>query len=367
MKSSTILANILRPFAIGALLVSTAIQPANACTGIRLTAGDGSVIHARTLEFANDPQSEIMISPRGFKRVGGTPDGKPGLAWTAKYASVGANALGLPLIIDGVNEKGLAAGLFFFPGTAGFMPYTPRDASRTMASYEVVSYLLDNFATVDEVKANIGKVVVPDVLLKAWNMVMPVHFVVHDAAGNSIVIEYVGGKLNIHDNPLGVTTNSPSYDWHMTNLRNYINFSMQSAPTQKLGSVTLTPFGMGTGMLGLPGDFTPPSRFVRAVAFSQSALPAPTGNGAVLTAFHLLNQFDIPKGATREGEKDEHGNVVTDYTIWTSAADTKAKRYYFRTFENSQIRSVDLMTAALDAKAPVFISMKGDEVIKALN
>ena len=119
-------------------------------------------------------------------------------------------------------------------------------------------------------------------------------------------------------------------------------------------------------MLGLPGDFTPPSRFVRAVAFSQSVLPSKTGYDAVLEAFHVLNQFDIPKGAAREHEKDEHGNILADYTQWTAASDLKAKEYYFRTYENSQIRMVDLTKMNLDAKDIVTISMKGGEVIKSL-
>ena len=117
-------------------------------------------------------------------------------------------------------------------------------------------------------------------------------------------------------------------------------------------------------MLGLPGDFTPPSRFVRAVAFSQSVLPSKTGNGAVLEAFHILNQFDIPKGAACEHEKDAHGNILANYTQWTSAADLKAKQYYFRTYENSQIRMMDLMKMNLGAKDIVTMSIKGDEVIK---
>src|SRR3984893_7212460 len=193
------------------------------------------------------------------------------------------------------------------------------------------------------------------------------NYIVHDASGKSIVIEYVGGKLNVYDNPLGVFTNSPAFDWHMTNLRNYVNFSMTNVPAVKLGSVTLEPFGQGSGMLGLPGDFTPPSRFVRAVAFSQSVLPSKTGNGAVLEAFHILNQFDIPKGASREHEKDAHGNVLADYTLWTSASDLKTKRYYFRTYDNSQIRMLDLMKMDLDAKDIVKMSIKGEEVIKPLN
>ncbi|TMH59809.1 MAG: linear amide C-N hydrolase, partial [Betaproteobacteria bacterium] len=112
------------------------------------------------------------------------------------------------------------------------------------------------------------------------------------------------------------------------------------------------------------GDFTPPSRFVRAVAFSQSVFKSKTGEDAIVEAFHVLNQFDIPKGAAREHEKDEHGNVLADYTIWTSASDLKAKRFYFRTYESSQIRMVDLMKMNLDAKDIVTISMKGGEAIK---
>ena len=350
-----------------ALLLGLAAQSVHACTGIRLKAGDGTIVHARTLEFAVDLQSDVIMVPRGFIRTGTAPDGKEGLKWKTKYASLGANGVGLPFIFDGLNEKGLAVGTFYFPGTAGYMPYQAADAGKSIAPWEMGSWMLENFATVDEVKANVEKVVVPDVVLKAWGFAPPVHYVVHDASGKSIVIEYVEGKLNVHDNPLGVMANSPTFDWHMTNLRNYVNFSLTNVPPVDLGPVKLTPFGQGSGMLGLPGDFTPPSRFVRAVAFSQSVLPSKTGNDAVLQAFHILNNFDIPKGSARDQEKDEHGNVVADYTTWTSANDLKAKRFYFRTYDNSQIRMVDLTKMSLDTKEIATISMKGKEVVKQLN
>ena len=170
----------------------------------------------------------------------------------------------MPLIFDGLNEKGLAIGLFYFPTTAGFMRYNAGDARKTIAPWEMGSWILDNFASVEEVKANASKIVVAEVVFKDWGFVPPVHFVVHDASGKSIVIEYVGGMLNVHENPLGVMTNSPTFDWHMTNLRNYVNFSLTNVPPVQLGPVKLVPFGQGSGMLGLPGDFTPPSRFVRA-------------------------------------------------------------------------------------------------------
>jgi choloylglycine hydrolase len=341
-------------------------QSALACTGIRVTAKDGSVVRGRTLEFGTDLNSDVLMIPRGFARVGNTPDGKPGLSWNAKYASVGANGVGLPYLFDGLNEKGLAVGTFYFPTTAGYMPYTAADAGNTIAPWQVGSYLLENFATVDDVRENIGKIVVPTVIFPAWGFAPPAHYVVYDAAGNSIVIEYIGGKLHVYDNPLGVITNTPSFDWHMTNLRNYVNFSVNNVPAVKLGSVTLEPTGQGTGMLGLPGDFTPPSRFVRAVAFSQSVLPTMTGADAVLEVFHILNNFDIPKGSTRDGQKDANGNIEADYTLWTSVTDLKTKRFYFRTYENSQIRMVDLMKMNLDGKDVVTIPMKGNEVIRSV-
>ncbi|WP_254174308.1 linear amide C-N hydrolase [Planktothrix pseudagardhii] len=142
----------------------------------------------------------------------------------------------------------------------------------------------------------------------------------------------------------------------------YVNFSFTNVSGFKLGSVQLSPFGQGSGMLGIPGDFTPPSRFVRAVAYSQSvseafsqgyndkgegeSFHAATGKDAILQAFHILNNFDIPKGVAREHEHivEETGTtlVPADYTLWTSASDLQLKQYYFRTYENSQIRMVDL-------------------------
>ncbi len=352
---------------IAAAICSLLANAVQACTGIRLIAEDGTVVYARTMEFANDIHSDVMMIPRSYTRTGTTPDGKEGLKWKAKYASVGANGVGLPVLFDGLNEKGLAAGTFYFPTSAGYMPYTAADAGKTIAQWEVGSWILENFASLEEVKANIGNIVVPAVVFSGWGFAPEAHYVVHDSSGKSIVIEYVGGKLNVHDNPLGVLTNSPTFDWHMTNLRNYLNFSMSNAPPVQLGSVKLLATGQGSGMLGLPGDFTPPSRFVRAVAFSQSVLKPKTGDDAVVEAFHILNQFDIPKGAAREHEKDSHGNILADYTIWTSANDLKAKRFYFRTYENSQIRMVDLMKMNLDAKNLTKISMKGAESITSLN
>ncbi len=348
------------------IVLAIGLSSADACTGITLKAKDGSVVHARTLEFEVDMQSNVLVVPRGYKRQGSTPDGKNGIKWASKYASVGANGSGVPWIFDGFNEKGLSMGLFYHPTTAKYMPYKKSDAKKTLAVWELGSYILENFATTKEVKENIHKVVVPEVVFEKWGFSPPVHFIVTDAKGESIVIEFLNGKMRVFDNPLGVITNSPSFDWHMTNLRNYPNIGATQPKTRKVGGIELKPFGMGAGMVGLPGDFTPPSRFVRAVAFSVSRIPTKDGIETVLQAFHILNNFDIPKGSVREAHRDKYGNIIADFTTWTSASDLKAKKFYFRTYDNSQIRMVDLNKMDLDAKKIVTIPMSGKEVIKEL-
>jgi len=343
-----------------AIVILVQIVPAGACTGIRLKPEDGSVICARTLEFGTDLQSNIVVIPRGKTFVGSTPDGRPGLRWTTKYGTVGANAFGMPVTVDGLNERGLAVGLFYFPNYAKYQPIAPNDLERTLAPWELGTFLLGTAANVDEALAAARNVRVGEVVQRNFGFVPPCHYVIHDAAGNCSVIEFVDGKMVVHDNPLGVFTNSPTFDWHLTNLRNYTNLRITNVPPVDLVGINLSGFGQGNGLLGLPGDFTPPARFVRAVAFAQSSVPAKSAREGVLQAFHILNQFDIPRGAVRE-VSDGHEHI--DYTLWTSAADLANRRYYFRTFANSQIRVVDLAKVNLDAADVATISMAGDEEI----
>jgi choloylglycine hydrolase len=136
----------------------------------------------------------------------------------------------------------------------------------------------------------------------------------------------------------------------MTNLANYINLSPKDVDQEKLGGTTVTAFGSGAGMLGLPGDFTPPSRFVRAAMFSQAAIPNKTAEDAVLSAFHILNQFDIPKGSVVNAAV---GEPTPEITEWTSVNDLKNLRWYFRTFDDQSIRMVDLKEAVAAAKGKI--------------
>jgi hypothetical protein len=141
--------------------------------------------------------------------------------------------------------------------------------------------LLTSFATVDEVRDALTKVRVVPVVEPALGFAPPVHFIVTEPSGKAIVIEYLKGEMKIFDAPLGVITNAPTYEWHETNLRNYINLSPVALPGKKIEDLNFRPLGGGSGMIGLPGDFTPPSRFVRAVAFSKTARPTATGDETI--------------------------------------------------------------------------------------
>jgi choloylglycine hydrolase len=293
---------LFRGLALTAMTALVSATTADACTGILLRNADGSIVHGRTVEFGMPLEMDIVVVPRGYDFVGQTPLGT-GKTWTSKYAATGGILFGNLAIMDGLNEKGLAVGAFFFPTMAQYAETTPDNQSRSMSAADFSNWILTQFASVDEVRKAVeaGEVVVAPTLLPGWPpQPQPFHWIIYDKSGKSLVIEPLGGKLVLTDNPLGVLTNSPSFDWHMTNLRNYVSLSPRDVPPVTFDKETFAPFGMGAGLHGLPGDFTPPSRFVRAAVFAATAVPAADTQAGIFKGFHILNNFDIPVGAARE-------------------------------------------------------------------
>jgi choloylglycine hydrolase len=331
------------------------MQPLLACTGITLNAADGSVVYGRTLEWgAFDLKSRLIIIPRGYELVGTTPDGKPGLKWKAKYGVAGIDAVEKNIVIDGINENGLAVGVFYHPGFAQYQKYLPGQADKTLGPLDVAAFILTQFASVEEVRSAMDAVRVVPVVEPALGFPPPVHYIVTEPSGKSIVMEYLKGQLTIFDNPLGVITNAPSYDWHMTNLRNYINLSPVALPGKKIEDLDFKPLGGGSGMIGLPGDFTPPSRFVRAVAFSKTARRTADAQETLYELFRILDSFNVPLGAAEGSDGSSLGtNGMRSATIWTSAQDTKNRVLYYHTQHNRRVRMVDLK--ALDFAGPTRI------------
>lgn len=336
-------------------LLSLAPTSANACTGIRVKALDGSLVFTRTMEFASDLQSNLMFVPRGLSWQGATPGGKPGMKWKNRYAYIGPNLFDQRVLVEGMNEKGLYVGGFWFPGEAEYQTVTPDDFAQSISPADFANWVLGNFSSINDIKKNISSIKIAGVVLEALGMIPPVHWTVMDAEGNTLAIEPIKGEIQITENLVGVFTNSPSFGWHLTNLRNYVNLGRDNAKPELLGKQKVSPLGLGSGMLGIPGDFTPPSRFVRAALLANAAEPVANADEAVNLAWNLISNITIPIGAARG--MTAHEKVEFDYTQWVTVYDLSRQSLYFRTYYSHDVRVVHLKNLPLGGKKILFIPM----------
>ena len=327
-----------------------AVPVALACTDVRLMATDGSAFSVRSMEFGLDLKSDAVVVPRGQHVSSHAPSGE-GLSWTSKYGFVGMNALGMPAATDGLNEKGLGFGALYLPGETTYEAVEKGKEARALSNLAFGAWVLGNFATVDEVKKAIEDVVVWGETVPELGAFAPLHYVIHDAAGKSIVVEYLDGKMHLYDNEVGVLTNSPAYEWHIQNLRNYVNLTPVNAKPVKIGKVTYAGTGQGSGLRGLPGDPSPPSRFVMATAVAYLADKPKDSADALVLAQHIMNRVDIPKGLVRDYANG--GKPERDYTQWATFRDQSNKIYYWRDYNDMTLRGVDLKTLDFSAGQPM--------------
>ena len=344
---------IMKKLLLGVAAMVGGVHASVACTGISLTATDGSYIQARTIEWAYGPlKSEYVIIPRGQELQSYNPTGMNGLRFKARYGVVGLAVVEREFIAEGINEAGLSAGLFFFPRYGSYEGYDSAHNDHTLADLQVVQWMLTQCATIDEVKAAVERV-----RIVGLEKTAVVHWRIGDPTGRQVVMEIVGGEVHFYENEVGVLTNAPGYEWQLANLENYVNLRPGSASNYTLGGVTLEPLGGSSAMLGLPGDFTPPSRFVRAAFFRNTAPKRATGLDTVLDAFHLLNNFDVPIAIENPSD-----NTLPSATQWTSAIDLTSRTVYYKTAYNSQIRSISL--ANIDFDRVEYASYPLDKVAK---
>lgn len=309
---------------------------ADSCTGITLQSSDGAYIVARTVEWSSEEiASDYVIVPQGFESQAMLPDGThDGMKYTAVYGYVGLTAENY--VLEGLNEAGLSAGLFYFPKYGSYPKYNPNKKDVTISDTEFVAWMLGKFETVDDVIEALRTVRVVSTDERAATL----HWRVADKYGRQIVIEYINGIPMVYDNRLGVLTNSPSYDWHITNLNNYINLHSGAIEKQTMGDVTLNTFGRGSAMLGLPGDMTPPSRFIRAAFYQTSAPVLETSQQAVEQAFVIMEAMTIPIGI-QYSDKQTIPDISTA-TQWTTVTDITNNILYYTTMYNPIIRKFDL-------------------------
>ena len=346
----------------------------NACTGISFTAADGSIVAARSIEWATERlDSKYVIVPRGHSFTSLAPNGNEGMRFTSKYGFVGVRVMSDDLIVEGLNEKGLNAGLFFFPGYGSYNDFDPCRKTTTLCDFQVVAWALSSFSTVEEVIAAIPSLDI----VGLDNNIGAVHWRFADRSGRQVVLEIIDGKPHFYENELGVLTNAPGFEWHLTNLGNYVNLKQGNAGANIWDpeKFRVNALSGGSGMLGLPGDPTSPSRFVRTAVYKMTAPMPKDGKCAVLQSFKILEAMVIPIGIVQNnsisGESGQPTKANADMltsTQFTTASDVTSLKFYYRTMDNSRIRCLDLASINFAKvkyrSTPLDLTMEEFEIIR---
>ncbi len=307
------------------LLFISAFSILFGCTDFCLHDVKDNVVIGRSMEFSVPLESEIVIHPKGEKMD------KNGFTWTNKYTYLAVTAFVREIVTDGMNEKGLSYGALWFPTAK----YPKTDPSKKTLSIEALGdWLLGSFATVQEVKEAIQKVNLIGLKIPKIEEVPPLHLSIHDRSGDNLVVEFIDGNIEICDNVVGVLTNAPQFSWHVINLANYIDLTPYNMASINLEGTVIGPLGQGSGLLGIPGDWTPPSRFVRISTFKNIVDKAKTPTENVNLAFHLLNTVDIPYGAVRSQDG------MYNYTQWTVVKDLKNNVLHYRAYNSLCVKQI---------------------------
>ena len=317
------------------------------CTHVHISSNKNNFYWGRTLDTSFNPfdvDSKVTIVPKNF-----TLDTQSN-PWKTKYAFLGISLSESTLFFDGVNEKGLAGGLLFLSTcTWDKKDNIENDGLIAINSGEIIPWILSNFENVSDIKENISKVAVtsddiPSLGKLGKGNPITAHYTFTDKMGNSVVLEPTNnGRFRVFDNNVGVMTNDPTFDWHMTNLGNYIQVQGFNRQQNTLNDKTvIRPISNGTGMLGLPGDYTSPSRFVRA-ANLRNFIGEVSDKEAPAQLFSILNSVWVPKRVVRFVE-DKEGS---DFSSYMCAYDQTLGKLYLRVFNH-----IDTMEFSLkDVKA----------------
>ena len=304
------------------------------CTAISFHAG--SHCFGRTLDLEHDCIGTIAITPRNyplpFRRL---PVQKSHLA----MIGMAAVAQEYPLYYDAMNELGLCAAGLLFTGNAHYLPEA--EGKNNVAPFELIPFLLSQCATAAQARALLSQVNLAAIPFSDELALSPMHWMISDGR-ESIVIEPTQHGLAIWDNPVHVLTNNPAFDDQLTNLTQYMQLSPAAPQNTLFPGADLEPFSRGMGAIGLPGDWSSQSRFVRAAYVRATSQCSPSPNEEISQFFHMLSAVHHVRGSVIVDGKPE----ITQYT---SCMHAESGVYYYTTYDRSIITGVDLRLENLDA------------------
>lgn len=310
-------------------------------------------LFGRTLDLEYSLDENVVITPRKYKFP--APCQSMG---DSHFAMVGSAHIfnGMPLYYDGINECGLAIAALNFPHMAVYRP--PYKEKKSIASFELIPTVLGQCEDISSAISLLRDSNITTDSISAELPATPLHWMIADKS-SSICIEPMKDGIHIQENPVGILTNSPSFEYQLYNLSQYLN--IDSAPHQNriCPYANITPVSEGTGGIGLPGDLSSQSRFVRASFAKSHAIG--TGEEDVSRFFHIADSVSVTMGNV----KTELGKPVS--TVYTSCMDTKKCVYYFTTYGCRRIRAVDLYREALDGDGLMLFPHRMHEDVLMLN
>ncbi len=323
------------------------------CTALTLTTRDH--YFGRTLDLDCSYGEEVVVLPRRFpltfRQMG---------ALDAHHALIGMAAVvsGVPLFYDAANEHGLSMAGLNFPGNAFYPPQ--RAGKDNVAPFEFIPWILGQCKTVQEARALLDRINLVNLPFSPQLPLSPLHWILADR-DSCIVVESMADGLHIHDNPAGVMTNNPPFEFQMMNLANYRSLSAANGANSAFPALPLREYCQGLGGLGLPGDVSSMSRFVRIAFGRANSACEDTEAASVSQFFHLLGSVEMVRGVCRV-PSGHH-----DITVYTACINAARGLYYYTTYSNQRIRFVDMHRENLCGEALARYPLRIDAEFAAEN
>ena len=322
------------------------------CTAITYKTKDH--YFGRNLDLEYSYQETITITPRNyvfhFRKME---------KMECHYAIIGMAyvADGYPLYYDATNEKGLSIAGLNFPGNAAYKKYC--EGKDNVTPFELVPWILCQCATVSEVKKRLDNINILNESFSKELPLSPLHWIISDKE-HSITLESVKEGIKVYDNPVGVLTNNPTFDYHLFNLNHYMSLTKgdpKNSFSGDKGIIELKPYSRGMGAIGLPGDVSSMSRFVKASFVKMNSVSGDSEMESVSQFFHILKSVEMQRGCVLLE------NGLYEITRYSSCCNTDRGIYYYTTYDNSQMQAVDMYRENLDSCELIIFSLKTEQII----
>ena len=323
------------------------------CTCI--TWENGAFYFGRNLDLEYSFGEQVALTPRNYPfqlRCLGEMN--------SHYAMIGMATVMMdyPLYAEAVNEKGLAMAGLNFPGSAVYQE--PKEGARNVTPFELIPWLLGTCATVRHNVQILSSARIVNLPFSEQVPLAPLHWMLADRK-QCVVLEAVKEGLQIYQNPFGVLANNPPFPYHQMNMQNYLNLTAGSPKSRFGGGLRLKPYGQGMGAIGLPGDASPASRFVRAAFLKWNSRSEKEEQASVTQFFHILDGVAMTRGMvlTPEGK--------CDITTYSCCMNGDKGIYYYKTYENNRIQAVDMHKEQLDSEKLMLWKIDGGQDICSRN